>query len=219
MSDHAKTEETQIKSLLEAWADAVRRHDVPAILAHHEPDMVMFDLPPPLQCRDRGVRTDLGPSFPLSQARNGLRHRGARRDGGPGRRLRSRDHALRSRLVQQPGGQGWFPVPAHRRPPQGRRRVAHSARTSLGTCDRLALVGTLQRCRRSSINRARTVSATPASSDSASATAKTRRSKGSKFRCRLRVNWSASGRYCCKSRRGAAVEFKFERNESGRAHF
>jgi hypothetical protein len=95
MSDHAKTEETQIKSLLEAWADAVRRHDVPAILAHHEPDMVMFDLPPPLQCRDRGVRTDLGPSFPLSQARNGLRHRGARRDGGPGRRLRSRDHALR----------------------------------------------------------------------------------------------------------------------------
>jgi ketosteroid isomerase-like protein len=50
MSEPTNTEEIRIKALLEAWADAVRRHDVPAILAHHEPDMVMFDLPPPLQC-------------------------------------------------------------------------------------------------------------------------------------------------------------------------
>lgn len=47
----AGTEETRIRALIEAWAAAVRRHDLPAILAHHEPDMVMFDLPPPLQCR------------------------------------------------------------------------------------------------------------------------------------------------------------------------
>ena len=45
------TDEIRIKALLEAWADAVRRHDLPAILAHHEPDMVMFDLPLPLQCK------------------------------------------------------------------------------------------------------------------------------------------------------------------------
>src|SRR5215831_20415137 len=51
MSELSNTEEIQVKVLLEAWADAVRRHDVPAILAHHEPDMVMFDLPPPLQCK------------------------------------------------------------------------------------------------------------------------------------------------------------------------
>ena len=44
-------EVARIEALLEAWAEAVRRHDVPAILAHHEPDMLMFDLPPPLQCR------------------------------------------------------------------------------------------------------------------------------------------------------------------------
>jgi uncharacterized protein (TIGR02246 family) len=50
MSERA-TDEIRIKALLEAWADAVRRHDLPAILAHHEPDMVMFDLPPPLQCK------------------------------------------------------------------------------------------------------------------------------------------------------------------------
>ena len=45
------TDQDRIKALLEDWADAVRRHDLPAILAHHEPDMVMFDLPPPLQCK------------------------------------------------------------------------------------------------------------------------------------------------------------------------
>jgi ketosteroid isomerase-like protein len=47
----SNTEKTRIKDLLEAWADAVRRHDLPAILAHHDPDMVMFDLSLPLQCR------------------------------------------------------------------------------------------------------------------------------------------------------------------------
>jgi ketosteroid isomerase-like protein len=51
MTQQNVTPESHIKALLEAWADAVRRHDVPAILAYHEPDMVMFDLPPPLQCR------------------------------------------------------------------------------------------------------------------------------------------------------------------------
>jgi uncharacterized protein (TIGR02246 family) len=45
------TAETQIKALIDAWADAVRRHDLPGILAHHAPDIVMFDLPPPLQSR------------------------------------------------------------------------------------------------------------------------------------------------------------------------
>ena len=44
-------DQNRIKALLEAWAHAVRRHDVPAILAHHDQDMVMFDLPPPLQCK------------------------------------------------------------------------------------------------------------------------------------------------------------------------
>jgi hypothetical protein len=31
--------------------------------------------------------------------------------------------------------------------------------------------------------------------------------------------WAAMCRYCCKSRRGVTVEFKFETIESGRAHF
>jgi ketosteroid isomerase-like protein len=51
MMQQTATAENQIYALLESWASAVRRHDLPAILAHHERDMVMFDLPPPLQCK------------------------------------------------------------------------------------------------------------------------------------------------------------------------
>ena len=52
MSEYSNvTEEARIKALLEDWADAVRRHNIPAILAHHERDILMFDLPPPLQCK------------------------------------------------------------------------------------------------------------------------------------------------------------------------
>ena len=51
MMQQDKTAETQIKALIEAWADAVRRRDLPGILAHHEQDIVMFDVPLPLQSR------------------------------------------------------------------------------------------------------------------------------------------------------------------------
>jgi uncharacterized protein (TIGR02246 family) len=51
MTQQSGKAESQIKALIEAWADAVRRHDYPGVLAHHEQDIVMFDLPPPLQSR------------------------------------------------------------------------------------------------------------------------------------------------------------------------
>ena len=46
-----QTDERAIRTVLEDWAAAVRRHDLASILAHHDPDVVMFDLPPPLQCK------------------------------------------------------------------------------------------------------------------------------------------------------------------------
>lgn len=46
-----ETAKSEIKALIEAWAAAVRRHDLPAILAHHAQNIVMFDVPPPLQSR------------------------------------------------------------------------------------------------------------------------------------------------------------------------
>jgi ketosteroid isomerase-like protein len=42
---------TEIRTMLEAWSAAVLRHDLPAILALHAPEIVMFDLPPPLQVK------------------------------------------------------------------------------------------------------------------------------------------------------------------------
>jgi uncharacterized protein (TIGR02246 family) len=51
MPDLDASNEARIKALLEAWAAAVRKHDMVAILAHHEPDIVMYDLPPPIECR------------------------------------------------------------------------------------------------------------------------------------------------------------------------
>jgi ketosteroid isomerase-like protein len=51
MTDTSGSAEAEIRKLLEAWAAAVRRHDMPAILAFHDPNIVMFDLPPPLQAR------------------------------------------------------------------------------------------------------------------------------------------------------------------------
>ncbi|OKI74166.1 YybH family protein [Micromonospora sp. CB01531] len=46
------TDEEQIRTLIERWADAVHRGDLSAVLADHVKDIVMFDVPPPQQ----GVR-------------------------------------------------------------------------------------------------------------------------------------------------------------------
>ena len=51
MPNRIASAEAEIEALIESWAAAVRRHDVPAILGHHADDIVMFDVPPPLQSR------------------------------------------------------------------------------------------------------------------------------------------------------------------------
>ncbi len=43
--------EFQIRELVENWARAVRNEDMDGVLAHHADDIVMFDVPPPLQSR------------------------------------------------------------------------------------------------------------------------------------------------------------------------
>ena len=42
---------TVIRTLIENWAAAVRGRNLDAILAHHSPDIVMFDVPPPIQSK------------------------------------------------------------------------------------------------------------------------------------------------------------------------
>jgi len=42
-------DDAAIRKLVESWAAAVRRRDFGGILQNHSSDMVMFDVPPPLQ--------------------------------------------------------------------------------------------------------------------------------------------------------------------------
>jgi len=41
--------ESQIRTLVENWAAAVRNEDMDGILAHHSGDIVMYDVPPPFE--------------------------------------------------------------------------------------------------------------------------------------------------------------------------
>lgn len=46
------TDEQEIRDLIERWAAAVHRGEIATVLADHDPDIVMFDVPPP----EQGVR-------------------------------------------------------------------------------------------------------------------------------------------------------------------
>ena len=46
------SDESEIRTLIERWADAVHAGDMDSVLADHANDIVMFDVPPP----DDGVR-------------------------------------------------------------------------------------------------------------------------------------------------------------------
>ena len=56
-------DETAIRDQLEAWALAVRRRDMAGILRNHAADMVMFDVPPPLQLRGIAAYDASWPQF------------------------------------------------------------------------------------------------------------------------------------------------------------
>jgi ketosteroid isomerase-like protein len=47
----ATSDEAHIRELVEHWAKAAREKDMDGVLAHHANDVVMFDVPLPLQCR------------------------------------------------------------------------------------------------------------------------------------------------------------------------
>jgi uncharacterized protein (TIGR02246 family) len=51
MSETQRSDEQTIRELIKAWAAAVQRRDIDAILQHHAADFVMFDVPPPFELR------------------------------------------------------------------------------------------------------------------------------------------------------------------------
>ena len=50
-SSNSTTDEDVIRELVENWARAVRAKDLDGILANHSTEMLMFDVPPPVQSR------------------------------------------------------------------------------------------------------------------------------------------------------------------------
>ena len=51
MSSRRHTDEAAIRELVERWAKAVRDKDVEGILSNHSADMLMFDVPPPVEAK------------------------------------------------------------------------------------------------------------------------------------------------------------------------
>ncbi|HEY4266130.1 MAG TPA: nuclear transport factor 2 family protein [Micropepsaceae bacterium] len=56
-------EERAIREQIEAWAAAVRSRDMAGILKNHATDIVMYDVPPPLQLRGIAAYRDSWPQF------------------------------------------------------------------------------------------------------------------------------------------------------------
>jgi ketosteroid isomerase-like protein len=50
-ANNRSTDEVQIRNLVESWARAVRRKNIDGILANHSPEILMFDVPPPVQSK------------------------------------------------------------------------------------------------------------------------------------------------------------------------
>jgi len=50
-SNNKRTDEAQIRELIETWAKSVRAKDIDGTMAHHAPDILLFDVPPPVQSR------------------------------------------------------------------------------------------------------------------------------------------------------------------------
>ena len=65
----AQNDESVIRELISRWAKAVRDEDLPGIRANHDPDMLMFDVPPPFLSRGLDAYMATWQLFFPSQAR------------------------------------------------------------------------------------------------------------------------------------------------------
>jgi uncharacterized protein (TIGR02246 family) len=68
-----KTDEDQIRALIEQWAAAVHHGDMDRVLADHADDIVMFDVPPPYEgVRGINAYRETWPPFFEWQARGAI---------------------------------------------------------------------------------------------------------------------------------------------------
>jgi uncharacterized protein (TIGR02246 family) len=59
-----RRDEADIRRRIESWARALRAKDLDGVMAHYAPDVLAFDLAPPLQHRGDAVRRGLAEWFP-----------------------------------------------------------------------------------------------------------------------------------------------------------
>src|SRR5262249_39053390 len=55
--------ETEIRNLIERWAQAVRAKEIEGVLADHADDIVMFDVPPPVVVEGLDAYRETWPPF------------------------------------------------------------------------------------------------------------------------------------------------------------
>ena len=95
-TDVKQNAEVEIRSLIERWAKAVRAQDIDGVLADHAEDMLMFDVPPPVQvCGIEGLPPDMAAVLRMAEGRCSFRHRVARSYGWRRCRVRNRIASLR----------------------------------------------------------------------------------------------------------------------------
>jgi ketosteroid isomerase-like protein len=47
--------DSEIRTIIESWAVAVRQRDIDGVMAHHADDLLMFDVVGPLQVRGAAI--------------------------------------------------------------------------------------------------------------------------------------------------------------------
>lgn len=62
-------DEAAIREIFDRWSAAVRAEDFDGIRANHSPDILMFDVPPPLYCRGLDAYMETWQLFYKSQVR------------------------------------------------------------------------------------------------------------------------------------------------------
>ena len=57
------SDDVSVRQVIEKWTFAVRSRDIEGVLADHVEDMVMFDVPPPVELRGIDAYRDSWPAF------------------------------------------------------------------------------------------------------------------------------------------------------------
>jgi uncharacterized protein (TIGR02246 family) len=65
----AASDELEVRELIARWSKAVRDHNLDGIRADHDPDILMFDVPPPFLSRGLDAYMATWPPFFACQAR------------------------------------------------------------------------------------------------------------------------------------------------------